>query len=57
MGISIPPARFTPNDPPGRASKVRWLNERGGAIDRNDKSLGKIGRGDSHELYNAGPHV
>ncbi len=32
-----------PENPPGRASKKRWLNERGA-----------LGNGDSHELYNAG---
>ncbi len=32
-----------PDNPPGRASKTRWLNERGA-----------LGKGDSHELYNAG---
>ncbi len=32
-----------PDNPPGRASKERWLNERGA-----------LGNGDSHELYNAG---
>lgn len=32
-----------PENPPGRASKHRWLNERGA-----------LGQGDSHELYNAG---
>lgn len=32
-----------PTNPPGRANKVRWLNERGA-----------LGKGDSHELYNAG---
>ncbi len=32
-----------PGNPPGRASKERWLNERGA-----------LGKGDSHELYNAG---
>lgn len=34
---------INPADPPGRASKERWLNERGA-----------LGKGDSHELYNAG---
>ncbi|HWQ93464.1 MAG TPA: beta-L-arabinofuranosidase domain-containing protein [Clostridia bacterium] len=32
-----------PENPPGRASNQRWLNERGA-----------LGHGDSHELYNAG---
>lgn len=32
-----------PENPPGRASKERWLNERGA-----------LGKGDSHELYNVG---
>ncbi len=34
---------INPANPPGRASKERWLNERGA-----------LGKGDSHELYNAG---
>jgi len=34
---------INPENPPGRASKERWLNERGA-----------LGQGDSHELYNAG---
>jgi DUF1680 family protein len=34
---------INPANAPGRASKVRWLNERGA-----------LGNGDSHELYNVG---
>lgn len=34
---------INPKNPPGRASKERWLNERGA-----------LGNGDSHELYNVG---